>query len=113
MHELSIVMSIIDIASKQAAQENANLIEEIEIDIGCLSTVEMNAFDFAWNQAVKETALEKTIKKINRIKGKASCMDCGAEFGIENMYDGCPACGEHFLNVIEGKELRVKSLIIS
>ncbi len=113
MHELSIVMSIIDIATKQAAQENASLIEEIEIDIGCLSTVEMNAFDFAWNQAVKETVLETTTKKINRIKGKAVCIDCGAQFPIENVYDECPACGEHFLNIIEGKELRVKSLLIS
>ena len=68
MHELSIVMSIIDIAQQQAKSADAKTIDEIEIDIGCLSTVQMEAFDFAWEQAVKETILDNAIKKINRIK---------------------------------------------
>jgi hydrogenase nickel incorporation protein HypA/HybF len=113
MHELSIVLSIIEIASKEATKENASTIEEIEIDIGCLSTIEMNAFEFAWQQAVKQTILENTVKKINRIKGKAICLDCEASFELENLYDSCPVCGEHFINITEGKELRVRSLIVS
>ena len=72
MHELSIVMGIIDIAQQQADQAEAAFIDEIEMDIGCLSTVEINAFEFAWSQAVKGTILEGAVKKINRIKGKAS-----------------------------------------
>jgi hydrogenase nickel incorporation protein HypA/HybF len=113
MHELSIVMGIINIAEQQAEQAGATSIDEIEMDIGCLSTVEMNAFEFAWSQAVKETILETAVKKINRIKGKAKCIDCDAIFSIENLYDACPYCGEHFLNIMEGKELRVKSLVVS
>ena len=112
MHELSIVMSIVDIAQQQAAQANAKTIEEIEMDIGCLSTIEMNAFEFAWHQGVKQTMLEHAIKTINRIKGKASCSDCDTEFALENMYDACPVCGGHLINITEGKELRVKSLVV-
>jgi hydrogenase nickel incorporation protein HypA/HybF len=113
MHELSIVMSIVDIATQHAEQAGATAIDEIEMDIGCLSTVEMNAFEFAWSQAVKETILEGAVKKINRIKGKAQCIDCDAIFAVENLYDACPECGEHFLNIMEGKELRVKYLVVS
>jgi hydrogenase nickel incorporation protein HypA/HybF len=113
MHELSIVMSIVDIAQQQAEKADAAIIDEIEIDIGCLSAIQMDAFDFAWSQAVKETILEKTIKKINRIKGKAQCFDCESFFSIENLYDSCPVCGQHLINVLEGKELRVKSLVVS
>lgn len=113
MHELSIVMGIIDIAQQHADQESASVIDEIEMDIGCLSTVEMNAFEFAWQQAVKETILEATVKKINRIRGKAQCIDCDAIFAIDNLYDACPECGRHFINILEGKELRVKSLVVS
>ena len=112
MHELSIVMSIVDIAEQQAEKADAAIIDEIEIDIGCLSTIQMDAFDFAWSQAVKETILEKTVKKINRIKGKAKCLDCEANFNIENLYDPCPVCGQHLINIIEGKELRVRSLVV-
>ena len=113
MHELSIVMSIIDIAENEAKNGNATIIEEIEMDIGCLATVEMYAFDFAWQEAVKQTILEGAVKKINRIKGKAECVDCGAIFALENLYDACPSCGSHFLTIMEGKELRVKSLVVS
>lgn len=113
MHELSIVMGIVKIAEQEVVKADASVIEEIEIDIGCLSTVEMNAFEFAWQQAVKQTVLAKTIKKINRIAGKATCLDCDAFFPLQNLYDACPACGQHFLNVTEGKELRVKSLLVS
>lgn len=113
MHELSVVMSIIDIAKQQADKESASVIEEIEMDIGCLSSVQMEAFEFAWNQAVKETILEKTEKRINRIKGKAICLDCNTIFPLENLYDACPASGEHLIEILEGKELRVRSLVVS
>ena len=106
-------MSIIDIAQQQAKSADAETIDEIEIDIGCLSTVQMEAFDFAWEQAVKETILDNAIKKINRIKGKARCLDCDASFPLENIYDACPKCGQHLIDIVEGKELRVKSLIVS
>jgi len=113
MHELSVVMSIIDIARVEAGKAKAFSVDEIEMDIGCLSTIEMNAFEFAWQQAVKETILEKSIKKINRIKGRAKCLQCETGFPVENMYDACPVCGEHLLQILEGKELRVKSLVVS
>ncbi|GAB2834427.1 hydrogenase maturation nickel metallochaperone HypA/HybF [Ferruginibacter profundus] len=113
MHELSIVMSIVDIAQQQAAEADATTIEEIEIDIGCLSTIEMNAFEFAWRQGVKQTILEPTLKKINRIKGKATCLDCNAVFAVDNVYDACPVCKGHFINITAGKELRVRSLVVA
>lgn len=113
MHELSIVMSIIEIAKQQASNANASLIDEIELDIGSLSGIELTSFEFAWKVAVKQTILEHASKKINRIEAKAKCLDCDTEFPIKNYYDACPACGEHLLNILQGKELRVKSLLVS
>lgn len=113
MHELSIVMSIVDIAQQQAEKASAAIIDEIEIDIGCLTTIQIDAFDFAWNQGVKQTILEGAERRINRIKGKAKCLDCATYFPIENLYDSCPDCKGHLIDIIEGKELRVKSLIVS
>ncbi len=113
MHELSIVMSIIDIARQQAGNANASTIDEIELDIGSLSGIEINALDFAWQQAVKQTVLEHAVKKINHIEAKAQCLDCDTIFAIENYYDACPACGRHLINIVQGKELRVKSLVVS
>ncbi|MDB5277493.1 MAG: hydrogenase expression/synthesis HypA [Ferruginibacter sp.] len=113
MHELSVVMSIVDIALEQAAKKDAVIIDEIELDIGCLSTIEMNAFEFAWKQGVKRTILERAVKKVNRIKGKGHCSDCDHTFELENLYDACPFCGGYLIGITAGKELRVKSLVVS
>jgi hydrogenase nickel incorporation protein HypA/HybF len=112
MHELSIVMSIIDIAGKEAGKAGAQAVEEIELDIGALSTVDMDAFDFAWAQGVKDTILQDSRMTVNRIEGLARCMDCEIEFPVNEVYDPCPACGGHLLEIVRGKELRVKSLVV-
>jgi len=113
MHELSIVTGIIDIAVREAEKAGATLVEEIELDIGCLTTVEMMAFDLAWKQAVKGTILESCVTTVNRIAGKARCLDCETLFELEQLYDPCPGCGGHLLDIQDGKQLRVRSLIVS
>lgn len=113
MHELSIVMSIVTIAENESAKNNAADIEEIELDIGELSGIELSAFEFAWEQAVKSTMLKKSVKLINHIAGEGRCMNCDAVFPMHQLYEPCPVCGDHFITIQKGKELRVKSLVVS
>lgn len=113
MHELSIVMSIIGIAEKESAKHGAAGVDEIELDIGELSGIEMAAFDFAWEQAVQSTLLEHAKRTINRIPGEGCCQDCEAVFPMQELYAPCPVCGQHFVQIQQGKELRVKSLVIN
>jgi len=113
MHELSIVMGIIGIAEKQAVIAHASVVEEIELDIGTLAGIDMDSLDFAWTQAVKNTVLHGAEKKINMITARAQCLNCDTEFEIQNYYDACPLCNSHLLNIKQGKELRVKSLLVS
>lgn len=70
MHELSIVMSIIQIAEKESAKNNAAGVDEIELEIGDLSGIEMTAFDFAWAQAIRSTLLEKAKERSIILRGK-------------------------------------------
>ncbi|MCA6450564.1 MAG: hydrogenase maturation nickel metallochaperone HypA [Chitinophagaceae bacterium] len=112
MHELSIVMSIVELASAQASRHDASVIEEIELDIGCLSGIEMESFDFAWKQAVKRTILENARRTVNRIEGRALCLDCNTDFTMEHLYDGCPNCGSHLSQIRSGKELKLRSLVL-
>ena len=67
MHELSIVLSIVDIADEQVRKTGARQVEQIDLDIGALSGVELDALDFAWDAGVKDTVLEKAQRNINRI----------------------------------------------
>jgi hydrogenase nickel incorporation protein HypA/HybF len=113
MHELSLVMSIIEMTTAELQKAKATGIEEIELEIGSLCGVEMASFDFAWQQAIRQTPLEKTKRTVNRIDGRAACTACRNEFATDLLYGACPVCGSHLLHIVKGRELSVKSLVVT
>jgi len=110
MHELSIVMGILKIAENETAKAGAKAVELIELEIGTLAGIEFDALDFVWPAAVKNTVLEKAVKKIDIIHAKGKCMECDAVFPLDHTYDPCPKCNNYLKGILQGKELRVKSL---
>ena len=112
MHELSIVINIVEIAESEVEKHHAEKVESIELDIGNLSGIEPAALDFAWEQGVFKTVLEHSKLTINYIEGKAKCNDCGKSFKVETLYDECPYCDSFLKELIEGRDLKVKSLTI-
>jgi len=110
MHELSIVMGIVDIAESEASKAGISSFDVIELDIGKLSGIVMEALDFAWETAMGGTVLENAERRINLIEAIAKCSKCDHEFASETLYEACPKCGDYFTNIIKGKELRIKSL---
>ena len=113
MHELSIALGIVDIAEKETKKAGAAKVDLIELEIGALSGVELDALDFVWPNAVKDTVLENAKREIDYIKAVAYCMECELEFPIEHIYDNCPKCNGYLKDIIKGKELRVKALEVS
>ena len=110
MHELSIAVNIVEIAEESTLKEGATVVNEIELEIGNVSGVVLEAMELALESAVKGTLLEKAKIKIITIPGKAKCADCGTVFEIEELYAPCPKCGNPFADIVQGKELKVKSL---
>jgi len=113
MHELSIVMSILDIANNTVELHHAKEVEVIELDIGEIAGIEMPALDFAWQAAIPGTVLQKAERQINHIPGIGKCLECGATFPMPNLYTPCPECNSYFTDVIAGKELKIKSLTLA
>jgi hydrogenase nickel incorporation protein HypA/HybF len=113
MHELSIVMSIVEIAEKQAEKAHATTIETIELEIGELSGVEMNSFNFAWKQGIRNTLLGQSSLLISHPEGWGCCLECKREFKMQHIYDACPVCQSPFVSILKGKELKVKALTVS
>lgn len=112
MHELSIVLNIVEMVEKEAQKAGAQAISVVELDIGKLSTIEPAAFDFAWKHGIRDSVLEQSELKINYISGKGRCNECQHQFEIEAIYDPCPECGSYFSTITEGEELRIKSIRI-
>ncbi len=113
MHELSLVLNIIDIAEEEMKKANAHCVEAIELEVGSMSGVEIDALSFSWDAAVKDTVLENADCTINQVQAIAKCCHCGCEYCVHEPYEPCPACNEVLVEYLKGKELRVKSLVVS
>lgn len=113
MHELSIVMSIVDSVTTEVRRQNATNVSRIELDIGNLAGIEWESFDFAWEPATKNTVLEQAERIINHIPALALCVACNNEFEKHEPYDACPVCGNYLHSLKSGKELKIKSIRIS
>lgn len=112
MHEFSIAVNIVELATEYAENENAEIVREIEIEVGELSGVVKDALEFCMEAAVKDSILEGARIKISNIKGVGRCRDCGNEFELEDLYSPCPACSSPAPELISGNELKVKSLLV-
>jgi hydrogenase nickel incorporation protein HypA/HybF len=112
MHEFSIAMNIVDVATDHARKENVSSVRVIEIEVGELSGVVPDALEFCLEAAVKGSVLEGADRKLIRIPGKAKCRKCGHEFPVHDLYILCPECGSPAPEILEGSELRVRSLLV-
>jgi len=112
MHEFSIAISIIEIAEKEAKKANSNEVSKLVLDVGTMAGIEFHALDMAMQSAVKNTMLENAKITVNKIQAKAKCNSCQHEFEIKAAYDPCPECGGFYHEILSGKELKVKSLVV-
>jgi hydrogenase nickel incorporation protein HypA/HybF len=109
MHELSIVMNILETVEETAVNHNATVVHEIEMEVGVLSGIEFDALDFAFENSPKPALLQNVKFVVHRIQPKAKCLDCGNEFETEQYSTPCPRCNSVKTEILCGNELRIKS----
>jgi len=112
MHELSIAMSIVEMAEDYAAREKADQVLEMEIEVGELSGVVTEALEFALEEAVTGTICEKARWKIINIPAEVRCRSCGHLFRTDSLFSACPRCGEFGVELVKGDEMRLHSILV-
>jgi hydrogenase nickel incorporation protein HypA/HybF len=70
MHEYSLASEVIELVQREAAKNEVAAIEEIRIEVGDLSGVEPDAFEFALQILMHETLLENAVITIIRPPGR-------------------------------------------
>jgi hydrogenase nickel incorporation protein HypA/HybF len=112
MHELSIAISIVDTVIKQAEAASATRVSEVHLDIGVCSGIEYESLEFSLGIASKDTALEHTDFRINRVEALAECPACSHLYSPERVFSHCPECNQPGIRMIQGTELQIKSLLV-
>lgn len=112
MHELSIALSIVELAEEEAKKADASIISKVEVEIGTMAGIDADALLFAWDSVTQGTIAQQSALVINSIQAEARCLECGKDFPVENFFVQCPDCGSYRYQITKGKELRISSLMI-
>ena len=110
MHEMSIAMSILDEVEKHAKDHNVERVEELVLEIGMLSGIEIDALKFALDAIQKNSVLANTEVKIHSIEGLAKCLKCTKEYTMKELYDSCPTCSSYFKDIVGGRTDESRSI---
>src|ERR1043165_6386958 len=100
MHELSIAVSLVEIAAEKAAGLGGARVEALHMKVGPLSGVVKDALLFSFEVAVKGTPIEGARLEIEDVPLAVFCARCEAERELPDPVLLCPVCGEPTPEVI-------------
>jgi hydrogenase nickel incorporation protein HypA/HybF len=112
MHELSIALSILDMAAEEAETRGGRIVA-VHIKIGPLSGVVAGALASAYELAREGTTLEEAELVIEEVPIVAYCASCHIEHAPDAFDLSCPGCGAPSPIIRSGRELEVVALEIA
>jgi hydrogenase nickel incorporation protein HypA/HybF len=113
MHELSIAMSMVEMATEEAARRGGVQVNAIHLKLGQLSGLVKDALLFSWEMACQDTPLAGARLVIEEVPVVVYCANCQAERTLASPQSFmCPVCQALTPHVVQGKELEVVALEI-
>jgi hydrogenase nickel incorporation protein HypA/HybF len=113
VHELSIALSILDLAAEEAERQGGGRVAAIHLRLGPLSGVVKDALRSAYNLAREGTALAGAELIIEDVALTAYCPACAVERAPPSELQlCCPVCGTPTPDVRRGRDLEVVALEI-
>lgn len=112
MHEMSLALNIVEIITNKALEEEAKKITEIDLEIGELAGIEQSALEFCMEAACRDTLAEGAKVIYSPVEALARCGACQHEFKPEFLFTRCPSCNGFQVDVIQGKEFKIRSINI-
>lgn len=110
MHEMSLAEGIRGIVEDAAREQGFSRVKTVVLEVGALSSVEVEALRFCFEVVMKNTIAEGARLDIETVPGVGWCMPCGKSVPIAALYDACPECGSYQVQATGGTEMRVKAL---
>jgi hydrogenase nickel incorporation protein HypA/HybF len=110
MHEMSIVMSIVDTVTARLGPAR---VTAVRLEVGRLSGVVVDSIRFCFDLATEDTPLAGARLVVDEPPGRARCRPCGHGFDVCDPIVLCPSCESADVAVQAGRELRIVSVEVS
>ncbi len=111
MHELSIALSLVEIACEEMSRLGAVRVEAVHLRLGALSGVVKDSLLFSFEAATEGTALQGARLEIQDVPATVWCRTCSAERALRDIaHRRCPICDMLAREIIRGEELELSAL---
>jgi len=110
MHELSLAEHVLGLIEETAEAEGFHRVRKVVLEIGAFAAVEAEAMRFCFDVVARETIAAEAALEIIGIPGTGWCRECRRTVALSEVFDECPACGGHDVELRSGRELRLKAL---
>lgn len=111
MHELGILIQVIQRVETIAKQNQITHIEKLVLQIGELSAMIPDYIRACYPAAVEGTMLEKAELEIEILVGNGLCTDCQTVYQLIPHERTCPKCASKRFEVLSGKEFNIKEIV--
>jgi hydrogenase nickel incorporation protein HypA/HybF len=112
MHELSLALSLVDIAREEAARLGGR-VSAVHVRLGALAGVVREALLSSYEMASADTPLQGSRLVIENVPVVVICDQCGEQPVPDGSYwMGCPRCGASAPVLRDGKEMELIALEI-
>jgi hydrogenase nickel incorporation protein HypA/HybF len=114
VHELSIALSILDVAAEEAERRGLTRVAAIHMKLGGLSGVVKGALESAFELASAGHPLAGARLEIEEVAIVARCPRCMADCQVVSVQEiVCSLCGTPTPEIISGRELEVTALEVA
>mgnify|MGYP003590434717 CR=1 FL=1 len=111
MHELGLVVYVIDAVEQLAKENNLTQVSSITLELGEVSSVVEEFFTDCWEFSHKKSELLKdTELRIERLPAVTSCNACGKTYPTITFKKLCPHCGSLDTQLLCGNEFNIKEI---
>jgi hydrogenase nickel incorporation protein HypA/HybF len=110
MHELGIMINVVNSIEKIAAENGVTKVETLVLQVGELSPVVPHYLGAVYPAAVDGTLLQDTKLEIEVIPASVLCKHCSTVFNLIQNKKVCPDCGDSEWDLISGTEFLIKEI---
>lgn len=109
MHELGIVLEIIELLDEIKEEQSLNRIKSLTVEAGELCGIIPEYFSECWKVARLGSGYDSTELKLTVIPAMAKC-SCGNIYELNKCSRICPLCSKTDYAIIDGKGFTLKEI---
>jgi hydrogenase nickel incorporation protein HypA/HybF len=110
VHELSIAISLVEVASEKARELGDVQVDVLHLRLGPLAGVVREALEFSFGMAAEGTALAGARLEIEDVPLTVMCPRCAEPRELQGFPLLCPVCETPTPEILHGRELELAAL---